>query len=518
MDAFGFDRAARLYRQAIALIGAGDARRRLLHEKLGVALGTAHRGPEAAAAYLDAALGAGTQQALELRRRAADHYLLSGHIEEGLVVLRAVLAATGMTMPATPLGALLRMVPLLVLLWWRGLRFRERAESELPAEELLRIDACAAVSRGLSVAEPFAAAYFQERFLRLALRAGEPRRVLRALTYEALFVANRGREVPSPFEERLHQSAIALAERLGDPGFDLRVARGAVLVVRTRFREAREQLEQAEAELRESGAGFNSEFSLSRICLIQALLYLGEWKELARRQEAFIEDARARGDLMLEVVLSSLTGHVSALLQDRPDEARDVVDRAETLWARVDHFQAYGRLTALSATELYREAGVGEGALALVLERRPALARSPLRFNLVVRTHLLAIHGSALLAAAARASPPRREELSRAVARDTRALVRLDTRLARAFAPCLRAWMAVSSGDRGGACEMLREAETGFEALDMALYAAASRRRRGELLAGEEGRALVASADAEMVAQEIRNPARMTAMFLPGTW
>jgi hypothetical protein len=49
----------------------------------------------------------------------------------------------------------------------------------------------------------------------------------------------------------------------------------------------------------------------------------------------------------------------------------------------------------------------------------------------------------------------------------------------------------------------------------LALYAAAARRRSGELAGGDEGRASVAAADAQMAAEQIRRPERITAMLLP---
>jgi hypothetical protein len=65
---------------------------------------------------------------------------------------------------------------------------------------------------------------------------------------------------------------------------------------------------------------------------------------------------------------------------------------------------------------------------------------------------------------------------------------------------------------------VIAEAEARFAAIDVALYAAAARRRRGELLGGDEGRELIASADAAMRAQNVVNPARMTAALVPGHW
>jgi hypothetical protein len=50
----------------------------------------------------------------------------------------------------------------------------------------------------------------------------------------------------------------------------------------------------------------------------------------------------------------------------------------------------------------------------------------------------------------------------------------------------------------------------------MKLFAALARRRRGAIVGGDEGRALIAATDARMRAQKIVNPPRMAAMLTPG--
>jgi hypothetical protein len=80
-----------------------------------------------------------------------------------------------------------------------------------------------------------------------------------------------------------------------------------------------------------------------------------------------------------------------------------------------------------------------------------------------------------------------------------------------------RASVAACRGDAAGAAAGLAEAAVALDALDMALYAAAARRRLGRLRGGDEGRALVTGADAWMASQRIANPARMTALLVPGS-
>ncbi len=61
-------------------------------------------------------------------------------------------------------------------------------------------------------------------------------------------------------------------------------------------------------------------------------------------------------------------------------------------------------------------------------------------------------------------------------------------------------------------------AAAGFEALGMALYAAASRRRRGQLLGPPDGTRFIEDADDWMKGQGIERPERFADVLVPGLW
>jgi hypothetical protein len=525
MDALGFDRATRLYRQAIAALDEGDERWRLLHEKLGAALGNTGHGPEAAAAYLIAVGGAEGHRALELRRRAAEHYLMSGHVEEGLAVLGAVLAATRLSMPATPLRAALRLLPIVVFLWIRGLRFRERAEEDVPPAELLRIDTCASVSFSMIAVDASAALYFQKRFLMLALRAGEPYRVMRALIVELGLAAAQGGDAPSPSVRRLDRVTAALIARLRRSGARFATFEGTVemmggvtAIFGGRYREARGRFERALVCFEAGAVQIVGEVALTSMLLVQALYALGEWKEAVRRRAAFLGEARARGDLWLEIELGKM-GYLPALMDDLPDAAREALDRVESLWSRAHQAQRFTLGGGYVVTALYREGGAGAGALEIIRVIWPAAVRSGvLPLSRPMRVGLHHLRGHAQLAAAAAAAGAHRSALLRAVDRDARALQGTRTRVGGAYGAALRAGAAACRGDRDRARALLVETLAALEEADLSMEAAAVRRRLGGLTGGEEGRALVEAADAFMSSQGIRSPARMAATLLPGSW
>ncbi|HYX41924.1 MAG TPA: AAA family ATPase, partial [Pyrinomonadaceae bacterium] len=128
--ALAFDRAAQFYRKAIDLAPAVGTDLLPLQMGLGEALANAGRTAEAASVYLAAERLAPNDRALELQRRAAEQLLMGGHINEGLDVLRRVLAVVGFKLAPAPKRALVSLLRQRVLLRLRGLKFKPRKLSE----------------------------------------------------------------------------------------------------------------------------------------------------------------------------------------------------------------------------------------------------------------------------------------------------------------------------------------------------------------------------------------------------
>jgi hypothetical protein len=118
------------------------------------------------------------------------------------------------------------------------------------------------------------------------------------------------------------------------------------------------------------------------------------------------------------------------------------------------------------------------------------------------------------LAAAAVAERP--GPLLKSAERDAQRLDSEGMAWSRALAYPIRAGIAAARGDRSGATRLFAAAVMHLGAVDMNLYAAASRRRLGELMERPEGFAEVERADSWMRQQNIQDPARVANVFAAG--
>jgi serine/threonine protein kinase len=508
-DALAFDRAAGLYRLAIELRPAEGDEARDLHAALGEALANAGRGAESARAYETAAAGAEPARALDLRRRAGYQYCISGRLTEGRAALRDVLAGVGMVLPATPFRTLAALLAARARLWFRGLKFRERPESAVSAEELRRIDASWSASAGLSMFDVLNGANFQTRNLLLALRAGEPYRIARGLAWEAAHISNAGRPAWRRTETLLH-AASTLAERLNHPhalGLAT-MANGIAEFTLGRWRPALALLGRAEAMLRQRCTGVAWELDTIHVFTLWSLFYAGDLGEMGRRTAACLKEADERGDQYESANLGSFVGPLVRLVEDDPAGARQVLQSSVERWSPPGfHLQNVTALMAHTYIDLY--AGEYEGAWERLRQRWSDVLGSHFLYVQVLRVFLYELHARTALAVAARSAQPR--PLLRVAESGARRIERERLPWALPLAQRLRAGLAAVRGDRDVAADLLERAAAGFEVADMRYFAVGTRRR----LADYRGTDFTSGADAWLREQGVRNPARLAAALTP---
>ena len=498
--AVAFDRAARLYQRALAL-SFGDADS--ICRRLGEVLSNAGRGADAAAMFL-AVTPADRSDELQLRRSAAQQLLFSGHVDEGLAVVRTLLASIDLPFPETRRETMLAFLRVRLKLKIRGLRFRERAPSEIPPEVLVRVDTCRAVALGLSSVDTIRGAVFQTRALLLALDAGDPERVAQALTMECGYSA-----VPGTRTQRRTRALTAkmnvLAQRIGTPyarAFaDL--AEGVVAALQGRWRDGARSLESAESAFLEHCTGVTWELNTARLFGLRCRQFLGDLPVMAERFPLLLRDAEDRGDryFATNVVLFS---HYVYLAGDEPVQASEQIEKAIRAWSQSGfHVQHVWHLRAAVEIALYE----GRGALAWTrLAQSWQAARSALVARVqFTRMVLEDVRGRAALAAAGEVAVARDRE--RLIAMAGRAARRLESEKApwgTALALLIRAGQSFARGEEEKGLRGVRIAEPLLQKLDMHLHAAAARRRLGDP-GGEEW----------MTAQGVRNPEAMTRLLLP---
>ncbi len=258
--------------------------------------------------------------------------------------------------------------------------------------------------------------------------------------------------------------------------------------------------------------GVTFELNTCALFSLWSLQFRGEIAELGRRWPVVLKEAMERGDRHMVTNLNTLLMSTLRLAADDLDGAEATLQEALGQWTQrgfhVQHNEWFGAEVQI---RLYRGDGVGAWDF-LTTRYVPSLARSHLMWLQKIRTFL---YERRARCARGRSRRRRPRTPPAAAERDARRLHREGMAWSEALAIPIRAGVAAARGDRALAATLFAAAVTQLEAVDMNLYAAASRRRLGEILGGDEGRAQVEQADLWMRQQTIQNPARMADVFAP---
>jgi len=509
-SALAFDRAALYFRRAIEL--AREHPNVELRIALGDALANAGRPAAAAAEFLDAAKTATARRALELNQRAGAQLLMGGHLAEGLEIFAKVLRAAGFSLPKGPKRALFSLIFRRALIKLRGLDFAERDAAVISEADLQRIDICWSIAAGLGIVDLIRGAEFQSRHMLLALRAGEVYRVARAMAFETVQTATRGGPAIAR-AARLAERTEALALRANHPhatGMAI-WARGLSAYLIGSWKKSADLCERAAEVLRDQCTGATWELTVANRFMLTSLMFLGDLTEVSRRVPQLLSAALEQGNLIAATDLRTRLNPIW-LAADDPDRARDEVISAMSAWPREGfHLQHYTSLAALAQIELY----TGDTEVAW---KHIESQVKPLEKSLLLRTQGLRIDASHLrarlaLASATGAARARRLKIAEASAK---AIARENMSWSNPLAALIHAALAYQHNDIAKSIALTRDALDGLEKADMALYAAAARRRLGKLIGGDEGDELMNQADEWLSRQQVKNPPAVTKLMAPG--
>ncbi|TNE87583.1 MAG: hypothetical protein EP330_17965 [Deltaproteobacteria bacterium] len=508
-SAYAFHRAAELYAEARALGATGWG----LSAKEGAAWIAAGRPEAAADALLRASESAPENEARDLRRRAAEQLLAGGHADRGIELTREVLEPLDLRLASSPRWALASLLAQRAALRLRGL---EPAREHQPtADELYKVDTCWSLASGLAIIDTFVATDFQVRQLRLALDAGEPYRVVRALALEASYLAAQGhdsREAALSLLER----AEAMAEDLDSAHLRafLPLCRAMCDFLDARWKESASGMLIAERILERECRDVTWELSQTTTFYVDAVHNLGQMSLLKDVVPPRLAAARARGNKQLVTYLQYIHASMVRLATDEPERGLEEISELDHRSPYGFHYTDWWRMYGTANIQLYR----GRAGEALEAWERdwPGLKGS--MFLLVEVIGQPAHYHRSMLNVAVAAEMP--EGLARThklcvAERTARWLTRRSAPWGQAAGLLLHALIASARGNEQAALDFYTEAERRHEELDMALLAFTCRYRRGEILQGDEGEGRRTESLAGIRELGCKAPGRMIDFYAP---
>jgi tetratricopeptide (TPR) repeat protein len=511
--ALAFEQTARYYRRAYAIClqtpnSPADEIRVLLAE----ALSNVGRPLESAELFAEAAAQSSGAALLDLRRRAAHQFCRGGYMQRGRQETLGVLRDAGIAVQRSERAALLSLVWSHLTLSMKGCRFRSRTAAEIEPRILRDIDITWSAALGLYMVDMVFGAELLARSLKLALRAGEPSRVVRALAWYAATLALGGVR----FERqawRMLDLAGELADRCGDPysAGMVRLGRGSARFNFGYFADCADDLEQARSIFLESCAGARGEASLAATVLAWTLGTQGRHSLAWPLTERLYREACERGNRLDAANLALAPLYAGLLMRDRTDEALTIIREMRAEWSKhASTLQIVMADIAEAVVMLYR--GSHQESSVLVVRARNQAQKAGLLRSQWLRgtfTRMEALH------AMNAQFENRRGDHRGVILRSAKLLDAEHRDWGHGFAALLRAGLASVDGNQAACLKWLRVGEEYVSKAGLCTHRDLARYRLGQLIGGDQGSQFRREAEASLRHELAGNLDRLLQLFIP---
>jgi hypothetical protein len=503
-----FNHGAALYRAAIDLASAIRAPVTQLYAALGDMLVNAGRGREAAAAYVEAARGASTEDTFQMRCHASQNFLRSGALGQGNALLKELLRECGTRYPKSNASIVLRWLLSRARLALRA-RLGRNASGDQRSRRRLRV--LGAVFREYAVVDPLRGMLFQSQFYEEALRTGEHESIFFGMAwdiYNRAFLRNvrRWRSLAPRLAE-----LDRLAAGLGTP-YALATAiliRAMVGLCDGDYLVAARESARAMEIFRERCLGTVWEETFCSLVRAAAIDNTGPLTALCDESPVLVRRANERSDHLADRLLGTPMG-TAFLAQDEPMEAVAFLRRRLAGLPPAMDVSRLGIVLKLTDAMIY--ANDGPDALQTIEEAWPAYLHSGLDRTFMRMFVRLRRAGAALTVFRARGG----DALHRLARAEASVIEGMQRRDATIIAHGIRAAIAYQSGRPSEARRRLQEALTLAEPMGVTVTTHCYLLQLGVITPGPQGAAIRAKASAVLRSQGVANPRLFANTYVSG--
>ncbi len=507
-----FGKAVEMFRVAVEHADVSDSHRIELRIALAEALANGMRCAEAGREYLDISQHVGPVERGELRRRGAEQLLFSGHIDEGMAVLKEAFEDSGVDY-----AALLQHNPFETLRELEATGYKYTIRSDIDPAELRRLDVMWAAGHGMTQIREAEGMVFLTAYAVKALEVGELPHVVRALAFMSIYSSTFGKEGNLALV-RLKE----LSAKRSDPTISawLHMALENDAFWFGRFSESIAEFERAESVLMQECTGVARELSSARFVVALAFYYLYDMDSMWSVCTRWLGEARETENIHLT---ANFIGSMDRwIVVDKPDLARREIKELLAQLPEEDGAVAVliGSMLLTRCESYQGDRNVWDEMDAAVREFDITLYSASPLLKCSVHYHRCII----ALAQARHHEDP--ERLLCCAENDVRIIenpTAIDGKILhmgywRSLGVLMRACIAAARGDRSSAHALLDEALDRMAGQKDKNHLAekSARYRKGQLIGGEEGAALCAVAITALQDGGVKNPARWNAHVTPG--